>query len=122
MNTRVPSAIFTVFAFARFEPSFAADPFIEKIIGKELKDEFIRYKREEWTEYHQTVSQWTAVCPVEGRCSVAPVYQTSVTTLASDVNGMVSVAPLQIAGPEVTDVVATSGTQGFVSLTIQKHR
>jgi glutamine synthetase len=38
--------------------AFAADPFIEKIIGKELKDEFIRYKREEWTEYHQTVSQW----------------------------------------------------------------
>ena len=38
--------------------AFAADPFIERIIGKELKDEFIRYKREEWTEYHQTVSQW----------------------------------------------------------------
>ena len=38
--------------------AFAADPFIEQIIGKELKDEFIRYKREEWTEYHQTVSQW----------------------------------------------------------------
>jgi len=38
--------------------AFAADPFIEKIIGKELKGEFIRYKREEWTEYHQTVSQW----------------------------------------------------------------
>ncbi len=38
--------------------AFAADPFVEKIIGKELKDEFIRYKREEWTEYHQTVSQW----------------------------------------------------------------
>jgi len=38
--------------------AFEADPFVEKIIGKELKDEFIRYKREEWTEYHQTVSQW----------------------------------------------------------------
>jgi glutamine synthetase len=38
--------------------AFAADPFIEKIIGQELKDEFIRYKREEWTEYHQSVSQW----------------------------------------------------------------
>ncbi len=38
--------------------AFAADPFVEKIIGKELKEEFIRYKREEWTEYHQSVSQW----------------------------------------------------------------
>ena len=38
--------------------AFEADPFVEKIIGKELKDEFIRYKREEWTDYHQSVSQW----------------------------------------------------------------
>ena len=38
--------------------AFAADAFIEKVIGKELKDEFIRYKREEWTDYHQSVSQW----------------------------------------------------------------
>jgi glutamine synthetase len=38
--------------------AFAADPFVEKILGKELRDEFIRYKRAEWTEYHQTVSQW----------------------------------------------------------------
>ena len=38
--------------------AFAADPFVETIVGKELKDEFIRYKRVEWTEYHQSVSQW----------------------------------------------------------------
>ncbi|HEX4265592.1 MAG TPA: type III glutamate--ammonia ligase [Verrucomicrobiae bacterium] len=38
--------------------AFAADPFVEKIIGRELRDEFIRYKREEWTDYHQSVSQW----------------------------------------------------------------
>jgi glutamine synthetase len=38
--------------------AFAADSFVEEIIGKELKEEFIRYKREEWTEYHQSVSQW----------------------------------------------------------------
>ena len=38
--------------------AFAADPFVEKILGKELRDEFIRYKWAEWEEYHQSVSQW----------------------------------------------------------------
>ena len=37
---------------------FAADPFVEKTLGKELRDEFIRYKREEWEAYHQSISQW----------------------------------------------------------------
>ncbi len=38
--------------------AFAADPFVEKTLGKGLRDEFIHYKSEEWREYHQTVSQW----------------------------------------------------------------
>ena len=38
--------------------AFAADPFVEKVLGKELRDEFIKYKSAEWTEYHQSVSQW----------------------------------------------------------------
>jgi glutamine synthetase len=38
--------------------AFAADPFIEKVLGTELRNEFIRYKRAEWEEYHQSVSQW----------------------------------------------------------------
>ena len=38
--------------------AFEADPFVTKILGQELRDEFIKYKRAEWTEYHQTVSQW----------------------------------------------------------------
>jgi glutamine synthetase len=37
---------------------FAADPFITKTLGKELRDEFITYKTEEWRAYHLTVSQW----------------------------------------------------------------
>jgi len=37
---------------------FASDPFIEQVLGKELSDEFITYKSEEWRQYHQTVSQW----------------------------------------------------------------
>lgn len=37
---------------------FAADPFVTKILGQELRDEFIKYKAEEWRAYHLTVSQW----------------------------------------------------------------
>ena len=38
--------------------AFAADPFIEKTLGKGLRDEFITYKSEEWRTYHQQVSAW----------------------------------------------------------------
>lgn len=38
--------------------AFAADPLVEKTLGKALRDEFIRYKRAEWQEYHLTVSAW----------------------------------------------------------------
>ncbi len=38
--------------------AFTDDPLIEATLGKELKDEFIRYKTEEWEEYHQSVSAW----------------------------------------------------------------
>ncbi|HQF37993.1 MAG TPA: type III glutamate--ammonia ligase [Opitutaceae bacterium] len=37
---------------------FAADPFVTKVLGQELRDEFIKYKAEEWRAYHLTVSQW----------------------------------------------------------------
>ena len=37
--------------------AFAEDPFTE-VLGGALKQEFITYKRAEWEEYHQTVSQW----------------------------------------------------------------
>ena len=38
--------------------AFAADPFITKVPGQELRNEVITYKAEEWRQYHQTVSQW----------------------------------------------------------------
>jgi glutamine synthetase len=38
--------------------AFAADPFVERTLGAALRDEFIRYKRAEWEEYHQHVSDW----------------------------------------------------------------
>lgn len=38
--------------------AFAADPLVEKTLGTELRNEFIKYKTEEWNAYHLTVSQW----------------------------------------------------------------
>jgi glutamine synthetase len=38
--------------------AFAADPLVEQTLGRELRDEFITYKTEEWETYHLTVSQW----------------------------------------------------------------
>ncbi|MGA2868904.1 MAG: type III glutamate--ammonia ligase [Verrucomicrobiota bacterium] len=38
--------------------AFAADPFVESVLGTDLRNEFIKYKRAEWEEYHQSVSQW----------------------------------------------------------------
>jgi len=38
--------------------AFEDNPFTEQVLGSALKQEFITYKRAEWEEYHQTVSQW----------------------------------------------------------------
>ena len=38
--------------------AFAADPLMEKTLGRALCDEFITYKTQEWETYHLTVSQW----------------------------------------------------------------
>jgi glutamine synthetase len=38
--------------------AFASDPFVEQVLGPELRDEFVRYKIQEWESYHQTVSDW----------------------------------------------------------------
>jgi glutamine synthetase len=38
--------------------AFAADPLVEATLGTALRDEFIKYKIEEWQEYHATISAW----------------------------------------------------------------
>lgn len=38
--------------------AFAADDLVEQALGKGLRDEFIKYKTQEWETYHLTVSQW----------------------------------------------------------------
>ena len=38
--------------------AFEADPFVIDALGQELRDEFIKYKRQEWNAYHQAISAW----------------------------------------------------------------
>ena len=38
--------------------AFEADPFVTEVLGRELRDEFIKYKRREWEAYHQNISKW----------------------------------------------------------------
>jgi glutamine synthetase len=38
--------------------AFEADSFVTETLGEALRNEFITYKRQEWTAYHQTISQW----------------------------------------------------------------
>ena len=38
--------------------AFSIDPFVEQVLGRELRDEFIRYKSQEWEAYHLSISPW----------------------------------------------------------------
>jgi len=70
---------------------------------------------------YQTVNAAEMACPARGRCPVAPVLGSSVTSAISDVNGLVSVVPMQLAGVgEVTNIAVATGTQGFASLALQQ--
>jgi hypothetical protein len=73
-------------------------------------------------EVYQTVDAWQLPCPDRGRCPVAPVLASSQYPVTSDANGLLTVAPLQLPGlPETTNLAAATGTQGFLSLTLQKQ-
>jgi len=34
------------------------DPLAKKVLGSQMLNSFIRYKRDEWERYHQTVTDW----------------------------------------------------------------
>ena len=56
-----------------------------------------------------------------GRCPAEAVVEQGQSSGVSDVNGLVSVTPMQESGvAEVTNMVVTVGTQGFASLALSK--
>lgn len=73
-------------------------------------------------ESHQTLDAWQGPCPERGRCPVPPGGSAQVSSAVSDSDGLVTVPALQSAGiAEITNIVAVAGTQGFVSLSLQKE-
>jgi hypothetical protein len=70
----------------------------------------------------QILQPWSEPCPQQGRCPIAPTYESSTTTLISGLDGTITFAPLETPdSPEITRIVATTGTQGFLSFSLQKH-
>jgi hypothetical protein len=70
---------------------------------------------------HQTVDMVQMACPARGACTAAPVLGAADGMGVSDVNGLVSVTPMQMAGMGgVTNIAVAAGTQGFVSLSIER--
>ena len=73
-------------------------------------------------EVFQTVSQWQPGCPVTGRCPSMAVYSSAATAAVSDVDGMVTVLPAQIAGTAtITEIAVVAGSSGFTTTTLLKQ-
>lgn len=73
-------------------------------------------------EIEQTVSSWEAACPAAGRCPVAAVLASSRLSLTSDIDGLLTVTPAQLANtPSLTQLAAIAGAQGFASISLEKH-
>jgi IPT/TIG domain len=71
---------------------------------------------------HQTVDAAQMPCPAHGRCPVAPQLGSSGATVASDADGRLTVVPMQVPGTaEVTNIAVATGTQGFISLSIDQE-
>jgi hypothetical protein len=73
-------------------------------------------------QIYQTVDAWQLACPDRGRCPIPPVLASTQYLLISDANGLLTITPQQLVGvAETTNLAAATGTQGFLSLTLEKQ-
>jgi hypothetical protein len=73
-------------------------------------------------QIYQTVDAWQLSCPDRGRCPIPPVLASTQYSLISDTNGLLTITPQQLVGvAETTNLAAATGTQGFLSLTLEKQ-
>ena len=69
---------------------------------------------------YQMVSAYL-VCPAQGACPAAETYETAQSSAVSDALGLVTVTPQQLtATAEITTVAVSTGSRGFVSVSLQK--
>ena len=72
-------------------------------------------------QVYQTVSAWEGACAARGRCAAAPVLAKGVAAGNSDANGLMVVTPMVVPGvPQVVNLAAATGTQGFVTVALVK--
>ena len=73
-------------------------------------------------QVYQRVLAWEGTCTgASAPCAAAPVLATSQITLSSDENGSIQLTPLQVPGvPQVLEVAAITGAQGFATLTLDE--
>jgi hypothetical protein len=70
---------------------------------------------------YQTVDAWEGTCPPTGSCAAAPVLASSQKTVTTDSNGLVTITPLEVVNTSsVVHIAASTGTQGFISLSLTK--
>jgi len=70
---------------------------------------------------HQTVEPWSPPCTGQGRCPIAPIYDSSTSTLISNLDGTITLQPLDLpTKPEITHIAAATGTQGFASFALER--
>lgn len=73
-------------------------------------------------EIYQTVDAWQPACPDRGRCPIPPILASSQYSVISDANGFLTITPEQLPGlAETTNLAAATGSQGFVSLILEKQ-
>jgi hypothetical protein len=73
-------------------------------------------------EIYQAVDEWQLPCPDRGRCPNPPVLASSSSSMTSDANGVVTITPQQLPGVAgTTNLAAATGTQGFLSLTLEEQ-
>jgi hypothetical protein len=71
---------------------------------------------------YQALEPWQPPCEGFGRCPISPVYAVSSLSLASAIDGTVTIAPLDLPGEAVDSrIAAASGTGGFISLSLVRQ-
>jgi len=72
-------------------------------------------------QVYKTVDAWEGACAARGPCAAAPVLAKGVSAGTSDANGLVVVTPMVVSGvPQVVNLAAATGTQGFVTVALVK--